>query len=112
MTHDQALFDSKMSKFSYYENYLGVDIDQDDQHGYYVACVWDWTRNKNRELISHDIEDIRFDLNHILAQNYFECLNQIAGHFEHVKDFNNPEQNLENLRERIGEIIIKLGKQI
>lgn len=85
-------------RFTSYESYYGVDIDYDHEKKVYVACVWSEKHNKNvdiSEKYSFEVQDI---LNKILVDNFHQSLTEIQTHFKHTADFNNPQQNLENLR--------------
>jgi hypothetical protein len=82
------------------EKHLGVDIDKDGKT--YVAGVWSESMQKYIELAHFDLDELKAELNEILAYNFHASLTYIAEHFESTKDFNNPEQNLENTLEAIG----------
>ena len=85
-------------RFTSYESYYGVDIDYDHEKKVYVACVWSEEMQGNAEIYNKDQNSVKIQLNNILAYNFFESLLEIKNHFKHTADFNNPQQNLENLR--------------
>jgi len=80
--------------FTCYESYLGIDIDKDDKT--FVAGVWSESKQKYVELAYFDLDELKSELNEILAYNFHASLTYIADHFGATKDFNNPDQNLEN----------------
>jgi len=85
-------------RFTSYECYYGVDIDYDHEKKIYEACVWSEKLNKNVELEDGSPIFIRAQLKNILIDNFHISLTKIQSHFNHTADFNNPHQNLENLR--------------
>ena len=98
--HDNNLIESKQSRGMFYCSYLGVDIDRMDNKQFY-ASIWSDEYQQNMEFVNIYYDDIIADLNYILAQNYFASLQDISKHFNHVADYNNPEQNCTNLIEAI-----------
>ena len=87
--------------FTGYESYLGIDIDQDDKDGTFVSGLWDVKNQKFVTLAYKDVNELKIELDEILAYNFFESLKQISDHFKSGTDFCNPEQNLENVLEAI-----------
>lgn len=87
--------------FTGYESYLGIDIDQDDKDGTFVSELWDVKNQKWVTLAYKDVNELKIELDEILAYNFFESLKQISEHFKSTKDFCNPEQNLENILDAI-----------
>ena len=85
-------------RFTSYENYYGVDIDYDHEKKVYAACVWSEKDQKNIELEEGSPLFIKGQLRSILVDNFHKSLTEIKDHFKHTADFNNPSQNLENLR--------------
>ena len=85
-------------RFTSYESYYGVDIDCDHEKNVYVACVWSEKENKNIDIEENWSKEVKAKLNNILVDNFYQSLNKIKSHFNHTADFNNPHQNLENLR--------------
>jgi hypothetical protein len=80
---------------SFYENYLGVDIDKDGNT--YISFVWSEKKQKTVELHFFNVEVLRTELDEILAYNFFQSLKEISEKFGATKDFNHPEQNLDNV---------------
>jgi hypothetical protein len=78
----------------FFEDHLGVNIDKEGKT--YVAGVWSEKKNKYVELAYFDLDELKAELNEILAYNFHASLTYIADHFGATKDFNNPDQNLEN----------------
>lgn len=85
-------------RFTSYESYYGVDIDYDNDKKVYVACVWSERKNKNIELEDISLISVKQIMSYILLDNFHKSLTEIQTHFNHTSDFNNPQQNLENLR--------------
>lgn len=85
-------------RFTSYENYYGVDIDYDHEKKKYVSCVWSEKNNKNIEVELESPVLVKHALSFILIDNFHKSLTEIRDHFKHTADFNNPAQNLENLR--------------
>lgn len=85
-------------RFTSYENYYGVDIDYDFDNGEYVANVWSEEKQSNVEIKERYLNFAHEQINEILVKNFFDSLTEIKDHFKHTGDFNNPQQNLENLR--------------
>ena len=86
------------NRFTSYESYYGVDIDYDHEKKKYVSCVWSETYQKNINIEYSDISSVKIQLTYILVDNFYQSLSEIQTHFKHTADFNNPQQNLENLR--------------
>lgn len=87
--------------FTGYESYLGIDIDQDDKDWTFISELWDVKNQKHVLLAYNDVNELKIELDEILAYNFHESLKQISEHFKSTKDFSNPEQNLENILEAI-----------
>lgn len=89
------------------ETYLGVQIWK--YYDQYTCDVWSEENQENIEYLDSSIENIKEQLNAILAYNYFHSLKVIQYHFRHKMDFNNPIENLENLRVAIN---VKISEQL
>lgn len=81
------------------ETHLGVQIDKEGKT--YISGVWSESLQKYIDLTYFDLDELKAELNEILAFNFHASLTYIAEHFEATKDFNHPEQNLENTFEAI-----------
>jgi len=100
--HDQRQIESQQTDYSRIDAHFGVDIFKLDKRAYWFANLFSVEMGLNVDVSSSfDIEDLKSEINKILVQNYHESLTYISDHFESKKDFNNPEQNLENLLEAI-----------
>lgn len=85
-------------RFTSYECYYGVDIDYDHEKKMYVSCVWSEREQRNIDFSFGNIPFMKSALSYILVDNFHKSLTKIQSHFNHTADFNNPHQNLENLR--------------
>ena len=105
---DEMINDFGQSNWVTIENYLGVEICKDSKTDRYFATVWDYLMDQNEDIESDDIDEVRSELNQILASNYYEALLEIQRTFNHKADFCNAEQNVENLvweiREKLANI--------
>lgn len=103
ITNPNQMHENHIQKptFTGYESYLGIDIDQDDKDGTFVSELWDVKNQKWVTLAYKEVNELKIELDEILAYNFFESLKQISDHFKSTKDFSNPEQNLENILEAI-----------
>jgi len=100
--YDTHLEESQQTDYSRVDTYFGVDIFKLDKRAYWFANLFSIEMGLNVDVSSSfDIEDLKSEINKILVQNYHESLTYISDHFEAKKDFNNPDQNLENLLEAI-----------
>jgi hypothetical protein len=77
------------------ENHLGVNIDKEGKT--YIAGVWSESKQKYVELAYFDLDELKAELDEILAYNFFQSLKEISEKFGATKDFNHPEQNLDNV---------------
>ena len=85
-------------RFTSYESYYGVDIDYDNDKKIYVAWVWSEKNQANKEIEEPYVADVKDLIRVVLVENFHKSLTEIQEHFKHTADFNNPAQNLENLR--------------
>jgi hypothetical protein len=69
--------------------------------GYFTCNVWSEKEQRNIELNDCSTENIEENLRVILLENFYQSLTAIEDHYEHKSDFNNPSNNLENLRDAI-----------
>ena len=100
--YDTHLEESQQIDYSRIDTHYGVDIFKLDKRSYWFANLFSIEMGLNVDVSSSfDIEDLKSEINKILVQNYHESLTYISDHFEAKKDFNNPDQNLENLLEAI-----------
>lgn len=100
MTHyDDKILSMKDDESFICETYLGVDI---WKNGYrYSAYLWSDEKQKNLEFTDMIPDNVRYEINEIVAYNYYHALKAISDHFEFIPNFHNPEENLELLRIKI-----------
>ena len=98
-------------KTDYVGTHYGVTIFKVYQKKY-VCTVWSELDNTNVDLEHPCIIVLKGRLDTILINNFYQSLEEIKGHFKYKPDYNNPEQNLENLRLKIVENIIDLIENI
>jgi hypothetical protein len=99
-------------RFTSYESYYGVDIDFDHENKEYVSNVWSEEYQGNVEIRERYLNSVKTQINAILVKNFFDSLTEIKEHFNHTPDFNNPQQNLENLRVSAGKRVAGLLEDI
>jgi hypothetical protein len=69
--------------------------------GTFTCDIWSEAVQENIEIYDISIENIEERLRVILVENYYKSLAAISNHYNQNPDFNNPESNLENLRDAI-----------
>jgi predicted nuclease with TOPRIM domain len=99
-------------RFTFYESYYGIDIDYDQEKKMYVSFIWSEHQNKGIDLEFKSAELLKNELRFILVDNFYKSLTEIKEHFNHTSDFNNPQQNLENLRVAANKKVVELLEDI
>lgn len=100
--HDKNLIESKQNESIYYMSHLGVNIDK-LENGFFYTSIWSDEKNQNVEIENNSLYIHCTEIEEIISYNYYQSLKKIAEHFGHKKDFNNPEQNLDNLLDSLRE---------
>jgi len=96
--YDTHLEESQQTDYLRVDTHYGVDIFKLDKRAYWFANLFSVEMGLNVDVSSSfDIDDLKNEINKILVQNFYFSLAYIADHFDTPKDFNRPEQNLENL---------------
>jgi hypothetical protein len=99
-------------RFTSYESYYGIDIDFDHEKDVYVSWVWSEKYQANRQIEERYSSDVKELIRVILVDNFYKSLTEIKEHFNHTSDFNNPQQNLENLRVAANKKVVELLEDI
>lgn len=79
--------------------HLGVNIYKDQNN--YVCNLWSEEYQENEDVYSYSLDNVKQEINNILAYNYHQSLIVISDHYNQKPDFNNPNENLSNLRDAI-----------
>ena len=99
-------------RFTSYESYYGVDIDYDHEKNVYVSWVWSEKDQANKNIEERYVADVKDLIRVVLVENFYQSLEAIAEHFNHQRDYNNPQQNLENLRVSASKKVAELLEDI
>lgn len=81
-------------------------------NGNFYCDIWSEKEQTNIELIDCSIENIEESLRVVLLENFYQSLTAIEDHYKHRSDFNNPAQNLDNLRDAIETKVKKFLKDL